>query len=658
MADFEELRRAKGRCLDDLTAALPRYVGRLESVDERLVAYVEDALSNGASHANLYELLGIRKVLRLMDTYALNGEKVRTAIRAIEGVWENGRHRKGGLKFDTPRGNMHVRLMPYQVWCLFGIYGFLTDVSMERRYVAGDELLPSEYVKDGEVWDRRRLTSEIHLFQTRKSGKTEFGGAIDFVEVCFLGPANGQALICTNSAEQSQIAYKAIKEFAMQVDPSCINRLGGKYFRMTAKGMNWQPGHRMKGEIRTMAAGKTPKDGLYASVVHADEHGQASYVNGRSDMQAAVETCWGSTGPRREKLLMHTTTAGNLSEGPYKSKIESVEASLLTELDHPLCTACKTPDDYWFAFLLQLDKWEITDDLSKLDDSELFKKVNRSIGTTVQPTYYRERLYEASLSDDTKKEVLTKDFNMWQTDKVTTWVVSADKVRQLQRPIRVSDCRYEDGWSVFVGMDFSSGEDLFAITYFCVNYLDGLEMEDRFFADTEAWVLESVMAESPNRRLYELWVEQGWLHVCPGEVFNPDYAINTLMEKNEQGVNLMMFGYDPAQSKQPINTLKAWLQTLGLSADEIKSMVVPVSQSFMTMNPIVGELEHYILTPWLHFSESPLWPWMAGNVNIIYSRDDTLRRLHKSGKHNKIDCFHALLDGIYIFDLSEGRMDG
>jgi phage terminase large subunit-like protein len=414
----------------------------------------------------------------------------------------------------------------------------------------------------------------------------------------------------------------------------------------------------MKGEIRTMAAGKTPKDGLYASVVHADEHGQASYVNGRSDMQAAVETCWGSTGPRREKLLMHTTTAGNLSEGPYKSKIESVEASLLTELDHPLGTACKTPDDYWFAFLLQLDKWEITDDLSKLDDSEIFKKVNRSIGTTVQPTYYRERLHEASLSDDTKKEVLTKDFNMWQTDKVTTWIVSADKVRQLQRPLRVTDCRYEDGWSVFVGMDFSSGEDLFAITYFCVNYRDGLEMEDRFFADTEAWVLESVMKESPNRPLYEMWVEQGWLHVCPGEVFNPDYAINKLMEKNEHGVNLMMFGYDPAQSKQPINTLKAWLQSIGLTPDAIKAMVVPVSQSFMTMNPIVGELEHYILTPWMHFSASPLWPWMAGNVNIIYSRDDTLRRLHKSGKHNKIDCFHALLDGIYVFDLSEGRMEG
>ena len=122
------------------------------------------------------------------------------------------------------------------------------------------------------------------------------------------------------------------------------------------------------------------------------------------------------------------------------------------------------------------------------------------------------------------------------------------------------------------------------------------------------------------------------------------------------GINLMMFGYDPAQSKQPINTLKAWLQSLGLEADAIKSMVVPVSQSFMTMNPIISELEYYILTPWLSFSESPLWPWMAGNISVAFSRDDTLRRLQKSGQNNKIDCFHALLDAIYIFELSEGKL--
>ena len=87
------------------------------------------------------------------------------------------------------------------------------------------------------------------------------------------------------------------------------------------------------------------------------------------------------------------------------------------------------------------------------------------------------------------------------------------------------------------------------------------------------------MKDSPNRALYELWIEQGWLNVCPGEVFNPDYAINDLMQKDQQGLNFFMFGYDPAQSILPINTVKAWLQSLGIEAATIKKMVVPVSQS-------------------------------------------------------------------------------
>ena len=668
--DFEELRQAKAQCLDDLRTHLPDYVNRLNSFDPRLLIYIEDAISNDGSHANLYELLGIRKEMRLMDSYDLDPERVKRSLRAIEGQWKNGRHVKGGLKFSTPRGAMHVRLMPFQAWLIFEIYAFKVDVPMERTYYEGDMLLPTEWVKDGEVWDTRRLTQEAHWFLTRKSGKTELGGAVDFTEVGFLGDVNGQALICTNSSEQSQIAYKAIREFAMQVDPTCSNRMGGKYFRMTRNGLNWQPGHPMKGEIKCMAAGKTSKDGLYASVVHADEHGQASYVNAHSDMQAAVDTCWGSTGPRREKLLLHTTTAGRIKEGPYKTKIEQVEASLLQELDYPLGQPYRTEEDKWCAFLLQLDKWELTDDLTKLDDPELFKKVNRSIGTTVQPTYYRERLHEAATgTEDTKQEVLTKDFNIWETGRVTRWI-TGDRIRPLQVQKRITDCHYQDGWRVFVGLDFSLGDDLYAMVTLGVNYTPSDTMRGRFFADAVAWVLEKTMKESPNRPLYEEWVRQGWLYVCPGEVFDSMLSINQLAAIDDrQDIDIRFFGYDPAQSIQPINQLKAWLQTIlqkknpqATAADiasVIQQMVVPVSQTALTQNPRIAELESMILDkePWIEFSMSPLWPWCFGNCAAEVSSSD-LRRIVKGGPQptHKIDLVHALLDALYGFDLAEGRV--
>ena len=668
MTDFDELKQTKAQCLRDITEALPDYVNRLNSIDTRLLTYIDDAISGNASHANLMELLGIRKEMRLMDSYDLDPERVKRSLRAIEGQWQGGRHVKGGLRFSTPRGSQHVRLMPFQAWLIFEIYAYKVDVPMEREYHEGDKLLPTEWVRDGWVWDTRRLTQEAHWFLTRKSGKTELGGAVDFTEVGFLGDVNGQALICTNSSEQSQIAYKAIREFAMQVDPTCSNRMGGKYFRMTRNGLNWQPGHPMKGEIKCMAAGKTSKDGLYASVVHADEHGQAGYVNAHSDMQAAVDTCWGSTGPRREKLLLHTTTAGRIKEGPYKTKLEQVEASLMSEMQYPLGQPHRTPDDYWCAFLLQLDKWELTDDLTKLDDPELFKKVNRSIGTTVQPTYYRERLHEAATgTEDTKQEVLTKDFNMWQSDRFIKWL-SGDQIRPRQTERRIMDCWASQGWRVFCGLDFGGTDDIWAACYLAVNYQQQ-QPEGRFFADLDLWITEKAMKDSPNRPLYEMWVRDGWLHVCPGEVFSHEMAVNQIMYRagyNERGelivppeqqIDISMFGYDPAQSNTPINQVKAWLQSLGIDAQTIKKMVVPVSQSFVTMNGLVQEVEYALLTnpAWMQMSANPAWPWMFQNVKLEVSPNE-LKKPLKSSANNKVDGVHALLDGLYCFDFSEGNI--
>lgn len=613
MTDFDELKQTKSQCLRDITEALPDYVNRLNSIDTRLLTYIDDAISGNASHANLYELLGIRKEMRLMDSYPLDPERVKRSLRAIEGQWANGRHVKGGLRFSTPRGSQHVRLMPFQAWLIFEIYAFKVDVSMERTYHEGDMLLPTEWVLEGQVYDTRRLTQEAHWFLTRKSGKTELGGAVDFTEVGFLGDVNGQALICTNSSEQSQIAYKAIREFAMQVDPTCSNRMGGKYFRMTRNGLNWQPGHPMKGEIKCMAAGKTSKDGLYASVVHADEHGQAGYVNAHSDMQAAVDTCWGSTGPRREKLLLHTTTAGRIKEGPYKTKLEQVEQSLLSEMQYPLGQPRRTPDDYWCAFLLQLDKWELTDDLTKLDDPELFKKVNRSIGTTVQPTYYRERLHEAATgTEDTKQEVLTKDFNMWQTAHIQEWI-KPDVVRALQNDKTIDAYTGAGGWVIFTGLDFSQGDDLHTAGYLAARkHHSGQGYE--LFADFDAWIKQDVLEKSSIRPLYEEWIAKGWLHVSPGAVFQPSLFVTRFDELLNKGCQFQYFGYDPYQSKDPINTLKAYLQEKGVAQPD--KYVLPVSQRNAWFNAPTDDLARAIKSPipYITFSANPMWPWLFGNA--------------------------------------------
>ena len=657
MIDNQEYWNNKAQCLSDIREALPRYAERLNECDERLMQYIEDAISNNASHSNYYELLGIRKELRLMDSYALDIPRVQRTLRAIEGKWENGRHVKGGLKFSTPRGAMHVRLMPFQTWLIWCIYAYKVDVSMEREYHEGDQLLPTEWVKDGEVWDTRRLRQEAHWFLTRKSGKTELGAAVDFVEVCFLGDVNGQALIATNSAEQSRIAFKAIKEFAMQVDPSCSNRMGGKFFRLTRNEMNWQPGNHMKGEIKCMAAGKTPKDGLYASVVHADEHGQAGYVNGRSDMQAAVDTCYGSTGPRREKLLLHTTTAGRIKEGPYKTKLEQVEASLEEEMNYPLGEPHRTEEDVWTAFLLQLDKPELTDDLTKLDDPELFRKVNRSIGTTVQPTYYRERLHEAATgTEDTKQEVLTKDFNMWSTNRITKWI-TGDDMKHLQRDMRIDNCTADQGWVVFVGLDFSLGGDWSGPGWLAARkHPSGRGTE--FFADCDMWISEEEYETSPLHPLYEQWVRDGWMHLSPGKTFQPELFVNRLDELIRKGVQFMYFGYDKYKSKIPINVLKSYLQgRLGIQNPE--PYVQVVSQLNSEFNGPTEDLYNAMFAPapFLNYSASPLWPFCFNNAMLEIDNRENRRPVKANQSAScKVDPIQCIIMALDLYERYEGSL--
>jgi phage terminase large subunit-like protein len=235
---------------------------------------------------------------------------------------------------------------------------------------------------------------------------------------------------------------------------------------------------------------------------------------------------------------------------------------------------------------------------------------------------------------------------------------------------RITDCHYQDGWRVFCGADFSHGDDLYAMVTLGVNYTPSDTMRGRFFADAVAWVLEETMKKSPNRPLYEQWVEQGWLYVCPGEVFDSMLSINQLAAIDDrQDIDIRFFGYDPAQSIQPINQLKAWLQTIlqkknpqATAADianVIQQMVVPVSQTAMTQNPRIAELESMILDkePWIEFSMSPLWPFCFGNCAAEVSSSD-LRRIVKGGPQptHKIDLVHALLDALYGFDLSENRV--
>lgn len=625
------------------------------AIDDRLGQYFDDICKTPDMH-NGYEILCAVKFLRLLRTYEFNERKVRQIIYLREGEWQRDpsgrwRHISGGIKCPGTDTAHVYRWQPFQIFVLASVFGFHTWFNTEVKAIDKAELLPTEREReDGYVEDFRRLCNYFVMYTPRKTDKTGMSAYIQLV-FFLLQDYNSEIYCCANAEFQSKILYNRVQFLLKDVDT--MHR-----FRLTAKITDWKPKYRdiRNASIMPLTAGGKAKDGPFAELVNWDELGSSPYVNGKSDMMGLVNVMRSSMGPRREGLTFGTTTAGTITQGPFIDMLDKLHTGLLREIDYENGTDTPTlSEDRSLCLLLEPDDWEKEKIEDLLTDKSLRRKINPMLGITCQHQFYDDSYTDMLDGKMTKDELISKLYNVYQSGRVTSWM-KADRIYPLQTDKRIADCRYEDGWGVFVGLDFSHGDDLFAISYLGVNYKTA-EPRGRFFADCEAWILESTLKESPNRALYEIWIEQGWLYVCPGEVFDPMYAITMLAQKNEQGVNLVMFGYDPAQSIQPINNLKAWLLALGIDSASIQNMVVPVGQSSMVQNPRVIELEDMIKSnvQALLFSQSPLWPWCIGNV-AVESNTSNLRRLIKSTPNAKIDPVAALEDALYLFDLSEGRV--
>ena len=637
----------KQQALDMLKRQFTEQGKQVAAIELRLFDYYADLCAAPHYH-NGNELLGALKLLRLLRTYVLDLDTLRDVIYKYEGTWrDNGgiwEHLEGGVRHPGTTGPTYYRLQPFQVFVLVAMFGLKAWINTEAE--AGSRaLLPTEQVRDGKIYDLRRLCTEFTDFTPRKTAKTQLSA---FVQFWYFMSAdeNAECYCCANASDQAKILFTRTRDLIHQMDPK------EKRIRFTASQVNWKPGQFRSASLTALSAGGKTKDGLFAQLCSADEFGSAAYVNGSSDMGKLVSVVESSMGPRREPMTFISTTAGIIQEGPFIDKLAGIKALLLTELDptyeHDLS------NDRQMCLLLEPDEWEAADEEILLTSKDVRRKINPMLGIIVQHSFYDDEIAKARQNPEKKIEVISKLFNVYQSGKVTSWI-KGDRIRPLQIDRRITDCKWSEDWNVFVGMDFSGGDDLFAITYLAVR-LNPETGNKEFFADFDAWILEAALKESPNRLLFEKWIEQGHLHLMPGEVFYNEQAIDALIAKNQQEINMVLFGYDPAQSIDPINNLKAWLQSLGIEPKTILSMVVPVRQHALAQNPSILELETLIKAPeqFIHFSNNPMWPWLF--TNALTEKKNDLRRLTKGKPQDKIDPVAALINCVYLFDLANGNI--
>lgn len=656
----------KQKALGWLETSYARHGRLLPEIDQRLDDYYVHLLNHSGFSPgdedvhNVNEILGALKLLRQLSTYPVNIDKVKQVIRLREGQWQRDErgiwhHVSGGLKNPGTQGDAYYRWQPFQVFIWTAMYGpqcwIDTGVTISDR-----EPLPTEKIENGHLIDLRRLCTDFTYYAPRKTDKTGLSAYNNFL--FFMLEDHDCEIYCTaNSQQQASLLFKRTQALIRQMDPS------ERRIRFTSSQTNWRTGQPRQAQMWALSAGGKTKDGLFAQLCCADEFGSAAYVGNKSDMGSLVNVVLSSMGPRREPMLFTSTTAGTIQAGPFIDKLAAMKQELRKEVDYCEGTATPTLEgDRWMCILFEPDAWEMYEEVL-FTSKTVRRKVNPMLGITVQHSFYDQAIADSRLDPLKKLETVTKLFNVYQTGTTKDWF-KPEEIRRIQIPMRVDDCKAEDGWIVYCGMDFSRGDDLNGDAFLCYNVDTG-----EFFGDMDVYMSEDAANESPIRELLYKWAADGWLTIVPGKTFDPSWPVSRIIQLDSIGVNFGGFGYDPMNAKIVVNAISQWVFDIGLDP---KQLVVPVRQNFASYNPAVNEFDylvkrsvddgegHQVPAPLVHLSMNPLWPYCFGCV-MLQESNDGMRNFkpvkRSEGAACKVDPVQMLLSGLILHDQQETRIN-
>lgn len=500
----------------------------LEATDPRLLHYVTEVSNNPEGH-NLYEILGVLSFFRKLDQYVWKRSKVKKIIRFYE-----------CLKFSGLKGRRSYKMTPIQVFQYANIFGFYREAEVETENGEKAKVL-------------RRLTEQAILFVPRKFSKTTSSASIAVYEL-LVGDANAQAYVAANSYKQAQICFKEISNIIRQLDPK------KRAFKFTREHVEWRPNKYGKESfVECLTGGADTKDGLNASLVIFDEYAAAKYVKGHSDGAGLLQVLLSSMGAREEPLTVIITTASRVQDGPFQAMLEGAKSVLLGEME----------DDSLFASLFMPDEWEQDDE--HIGQESVWRKCNPHIGVTVQPDYYAKKWKKALRDPEEMLEFRSKLVNLFVADNVKEWV-GRGLIKELTAKF---DPRQLTGRpDAMCSFDLSVSDDFSAVAYTVYS-----EATKKFYSYCDFYIPEETLKSHSNSKLYELWVKNGYMKVCKGEVIDYEMVASDILEMNEH-IRILQIGYDGYKSNEIVNILIAAISSMGGDGAKILKAVSQTQGSF------------------------------------------------------------------------------
>ena len=268
------------------------------------------------------------------------------------------------------------------------------------------------------------------------------------------------------------------------------------------------------------------------------------------------------------------------------------------------------------------------DDISEVNNPEMWIKANPNLGLTVQYDVYHEDVERAEKAPSTRNDILAKRFGI-PMEGYTYFFTYEETLPHKKRSFWNMPCS--------LGADLSQGDDFCAFT-FLFPLKDG-----SYGIKTRSYISSKTLMKLPSamRQKYEEFIDEDSLCVLEGTVLDMMEVYDDLDNHiNANQYDVRCFGYDPYNAKEFVNR---W------EVDNGDYNIVKVIQGAKTESVPLGELKKLSEERLLLFDEE-LMCFTMGNCITLEDTNGN-RKLYKKRYEQKIDNVAAMMDAYVAYKL-------
>lgn len=460
-----------------------------------------------------------------------------------------------------------ISLEDWQIFCEFQLFGWLHMQTRLRRF--------------------RRSYEEV----ARKNAKsTRAAGRCLYLAFADDEPG-AQVYSAATTGEQAREVFDTAREMVLR-DSEFRERFGVTVGRHDITCPS------TASSFKILNAEASTQDGLNVHGAAVDE----VHAHKKRDLWDVIES---ADGARSQPLISAITTAGK-DTGGICFELRSYTIKVL-EGTHA--------DETWFGVIYTIDEGD------DWKDPKIWRKANPNLGISAKLDKLEATKTKAMATPSSRGNFLTKHLNVW-TNAGSNWMDMEAWYACADPTLRDREAEFPDV-AAWAAVDLAEKNDFAAKVKVFLH-------EGIWHVCTRLYYNEVAVQESKTAQL-QGWVDDGWVHVSPGNLTDFD-MVSADLKADRDLHDLQESAYDPALSSY-------WARKL---IDDGLPMVEITQRSVFFTQPL-QEIAALVLAGKLRHDGNPAMNWMVGNLVVLESKYNELKSPTKNRKEDKIDGAMAML---------------